>query len=404
MKQFSFLLFMTLLMLGRPAMGDQAAASPNFSDQPLADYQIELLEMAFDVASQIPVHPHIKDRSKFQEGVVVACLNLDQPARASGYIPNILNWRRGAAYADLAAYLIRDGRGADDVESLLEKAENIAAARGLATWRRDRIRMKIAQARVLLGQQAEADRIKAFLNDAEVGKVVATEATRTNEDTFDQTMAAIDAAVAAGHFDLIRYHLVAASKLYDRFYADAERRGQLERKIRKASEKMPAMIRMQFLTTLAAYAIQNEDSDEAMRLIDDGQQMLDEQRWLLEDELPLQARLVELRYEAGQPEKAKQLAEAALAKFDQNKQKVTDIWRAGALRPLAEAYVAMGDKQAALEVYRRAVEEGAVNPNARPRAEDLSATAASMAVSEVQPDEALWARMKDIRKRLDHPW
>jgi len=80
------------------------------------------------------------------------------------------------------------------------------------------------------------------------------------------------------------------------------------------------------------------------------------------------------------------------------------MFRAGALRPVAEAYHALGDAKTALAIYRIAVDDGAENPNARPRAEDLTETCISMAVRGVQPDERLLTRIRQIEAGLREPW
>ena len=74
------------------------------------------------------------------------------------------------------------------------------------------------------------------------------------------------------------------------------------------------------------------------------------------------------------------------------------------LRPVAEAYMSMGDTAAAMAVYRTAVEESVVNPNSRPRALDLVATCCSLALNDVEPDAELWTRLREVDASLDHPW
>ena len=74
------------------------------------------------------------------------------------------------------------------------------------------------------------------------------------------------------------------------------------------------------------------------------------------------------------------------------------------LRPVAEAWMALGDEAAARRTYVLALEEGAANPNARPRAQDLSATLASMARYDVRPDESMTRRIREIREGLGDPW
>lgn len=81
-----------------------------------------------------------------------------------------------------------------------------------------------------------------------------------------------------------------------------------------------------------------------------------------------------------------------------------DIYRAGALRPVAEAYQSMGDATGALATSKRVVEEGVANPNSRPRADDVCATCVSMAVHGIGPDAELLARLEQIINELGTPW
>src|SRR5262245_10686053 len=83
--------------------------SGNLTDKPLAAFQNELLNTAFEVATKIPIDPHIKDRSRTQEEVFGVSLKLDQPKRALQFLEKIDNWRRGSAYADLAFYCAKNG-------------------------------------------------------------------------------------------------------------------------------------------------------------------------------------------------------------------------------------------------------------------------------------------------------
>jgi tetratricopeptide (TPR) repeat protein len=114
--------------------------------------------------------------------------------------------------------------------------------------------------------------------------------------------------------------------------------------------------------------------------------------------------LAGLLFRAGEKNKAQTRAAEALALFDGSRDKIVNIYRAGALRSLAEAYAAMGDGSAALKVYKKAVEEGVVNPNSRPRAMDLSETCCSMALHEIEPDTELWDRITTIFENLGDPW
>jgi hypothetical protein len=64
----------------------------------------------------------------------------------------------------------------------------------------------------------------------------------------------------------------------------------------------------------------------------------------------------------------------------------------------------MGDRAKALTIYKRGVDESLVNPNARPRVEDLVATCLSLAQNGVEPDAELNAQLEKVSKGLGAPW
>jgi pentatricopeptide repeat protein len=123
-----------------------------------------------------------------------------------------------------------------------------------------------------------------------------------------------------------------------------------------------------------------------------------------ESAIPLMAQLARLRFRAGDEAGARAEAERALALFDAKRDTIANIYRARALRPIAEAYCAMGDTAAAFDLYKRAVEAGMENPNSRPRAEDLVATCCSLALHAMEPDAVLASRIREIQAGLGDPW
>ena len=373
----------------------------SLTDKPLAAYQNELLDLAFETAAAIPVKPHIKDRSRAQEKVVEVSLELDQPLRAHSLIERIDNWRRGAGYGDLAFYCARRGC-TSEVQQYLDLAVQISeSAEG---WRRDQIRVKIANTYVWLGQTIQADQIETGVGDSESGKVAGVKAMIAGEDHFDEQMNALDALIVPGNFDIVENALKACANLFNRFYDDAGRRLLAEEKMKTSWDKLPIFKRVELLTELAGFALDHMDKDKALELISEAQIFMDSAQWRPEHRIPLVSALIKLRFLAGDGESARREADAMLALFDSQRDKIVNIYRAGALRPLAEAYQSMGDTAAALAVYKRAVDEGIENPNSRPRAEDLSATCCSMALHGVEPDAELWTRIRQINDGLKDPW
>ncbi len=376
------------------------------SDSALAPFQIELLDLAFQSASALPVKPHIKNRSRAQESVVRACLELEQPQRALTFVERIDSWMRGLGYAELALYLAQHG-AESEVQAYLDRAREIAdkpADENSQDWHRDRIRAQIVKTHVWLGQLDQAAQFEVGLVDSESGAVASARARLADASAFDEQIDVVDAIVAVGNFDQVRNTLETCAQLFDRFYQDVERRTRAETKIKASWNKLPIAVRVEISIMLAESALAHSDSSNALRVVDEAKAAIDAAKWRLEDRTPLVARLAELRFKAGDKLKARAEIDAALKLFEVERSQVVDIYRAATLRPIAEAYQVMGDSAVALSTYRAAVEAGVENPNSRPRAEDLSATCASMALHAVEPDAALRARLAQIHAALGDPW
>jgi tetratricopeptide (TPR) repeat protein len=379
----------------------KSATTSPVCNAPLAAFRNTLLDLAFQSATAIPVEPHIKDRSRAQEAVVTTCLDLDQPQRALGYVEQIDDWRRGTGYADFAFYCARHGI-TNDVQHYLTLADKIAE--DAEDWRKDRIKVKIARTHAWLGQTQQAAHFEAGVVDSESGKVAGVKAMLADENSFDEQLSAMDAAVATGNFDLAKNALEACTQLFNRFYGDEHRRLLVEEKLRVSWNIMPVMVRIDLMTELTEFALEHKDQGKALELVNETQRLLESSKCTAEYRIPAMARLAGQRGRAGDTAKAQADADAALAMFHAERSKIMTIDRAGVLRSLAEAYHLMGNTITALDVYNAAVEEAAENPNSRPRALDLSAICRSMALHAVEPDAALWTRIRQIREGLGQPW
>ncbi|MEW6744598.1 MAG: hypothetical protein AB1486_17725 [Planctomycetota bacterium] len=385
---------------------NESAARGLTADKSLAAFQYELLELAFKTASSLPVEPHLKSRSRAQETVVLACLELEQPRRAESYIGKIDNWRRGLAYANLAFYWAQHG-DAGQAQRCLDLAAAIAESpegESPQEWRRDRIRVQMAKTYLLLGDAGRAAQLEAGVVDSEGGKTDAVSVMQMSEEAFDDKMKALDHVVLSGNLDRVRNAMATLARLFDRFYADQARGAQVEEKLKAAGMRLPVTIRIEALLDLAGCALEHQDSAKAVALLDDARSQMQVSDWTRETELPLRARWAQLRYRAGDAERARREADAALAEFATARHEIVNIERAGVLRPIAEAYQSFRDTRKALELYKQALEEGVENPNSRPRAGDLTATCCSMALHGVEPDEALRERMSQVYDALGEPW
>jgi hypothetical protein len=396
----------------RPAPAGQGASSGRevaesvVADAPLEPFREELLDLAFEVASSLPLEPHVKTRSRAQDDLVATCLALDLPRRALRYADGIRNWRRGSCYADVALYLVRRGETAG-VQACLDLAERVARAPAdpdEQAWRRDRILAKLAAAYVLLDLDERAAGLSAGLVPSEEARVVEARAVAGGAEAVDVHVAMLADAVKAGTFDLVRHALDACAQLIDAQYDDEPLRARLEAAVRDTWRKMPRTVSLELQFRLAHGALDHDDPATARAWIAEAEGAMEGVPFRAETGVPLDARLAGLLHRAGETARARALADEALATFGRETETIADVFRGEVLRPLAETYRDMGDDEMALRVYRLAVEHGALNPNSRPRAEDLAATCGSLARSGLQPDAALHARLLAIRDGLGDPW
>jgi tetratricopeptide (TPR) repeat protein len=368
----------------------QRNADGELNNAPLQEFQGELLQAAFDIATAIPAAPHIKDRSRAQEKVADACLTLDQPQRARSCIERIGNWRRGLGYADYAFYSVQQGvtQGA---ASLLDEAEKISST-ATQEWRRDRIENRVRQVRSLL----ENETAPGAARQADGGSPDPSEA--------EEKLKQIDSMVATGDFDLINNALQLCAQMYERSYADPEIRSRTEEKIKSSWEKTPYFMRIDTLLKLAAVSLDQGDAEPAARLVHEAGAMVDGADWPVKYAVMMSADVAGMRFRCGDRETALAELGEALSLFREQGESIVNIDQADALIPVAEGYAGAGDMDQALAVYALAVEAAVLNPNSRPRAEDLSALCVSMALQGAVPDEKLWGRIQELQANLGDPW
>jgi tetratricopeptide (TPR) repeat protein len=376
--------------------------STSLVDQPLADYQQQLLDVAFRAASAMPLKIHIKNRSRAQEKVIGACLKMDQPRRALEYIQDVKNWRKGVGYADLAYYCVQHELGVEEVPGFLEQAELISTvAEG---WRSGAIRIKIARTHSWMGQPEEAKKFQTGVEVVDASKMHRERAMQCTPEEAKQQLDVLREVVKSEHFEVTCNGLMSYTELFDRFYETPAIREQAEKDIRDSWSKVTVAVRIQLLTKMAEGAIAHEDRPQAMVYVGEIQEIIDHDQSSHRFHIPFVAAQAELRYRAGDRERARADLDAAYQLVLDEMDKIINIDRAGILRSIAQAYQNMGSTPVALEVYREAIEQGVVNINSRPRATDLSETCCSMAIHGVQPDAALWARIHQIHDELGPPW
>jgi len=386
----------------RPAAAPRATTQPaGVADRRLPKYQTELIQLAYDFAAAMPIHPHVKDRSKHQEAVAGVCFELDQPQRGLGYVKEIANWRRAAGLADYAACRARLG-DREGLQPYLDEALEIQHT--IEDWQAASVKTKVAQAHAWAGQYDRINPLQGELNPLETGRVAVVLAERCDEQMYEVLVKDLERFSSSLNFETVRNAADAYCVIYRRFYRDGAKRDAAESRIRATWKILPTMSKLDVLAELIRGTIKNHDKIKAMALVSEMQAEVDGVEWDLESGIPIRARLAELRYLAGDRKGGRAAADAELAFYGERGRYLQNFERADVLIPLAKAYQVIGDSATSLTIYERATNEAVENPNSRPRAEDLSAVCRSMALQGVKPDGEFLARLRQIYDGLGSPW
>lgn len=358
-------------------------------------------DFAFEVASAIPTEIHGRDRAKAQHAVVSALVAQGKLLRASQLAPAIRGWRQGEALAEIALACAKAGKP-DEARSLAKQA--LALVPSLLDWQRERVNVMVGRVYVWLGEQDEAKKLEQGVGESEMGKVAAARAGKFPAEQFDAQMAGLEGWIKTKNFDLVRNSVDVALEFYPACLTDAARRGRVETLVAAANDQLAFDLRVANLLRMAEIVRTAGETDAARSLVAKADAVVTTSTWAPEDAVLQRARVARAKARVGEREQALADLEAALAQFDAAREQIVDIFRAQPLRAVAEAYAELGERDRARAIYMRAIEEGSRNPNARPRAEDLSATALSLASSGTEPDDAIAARLRAVRAGLAEPW
>jgi len=383
--------------------------------------QDQLLDLAFSNVSKMPLNPHIKNRSRAQQKVVDACLELDRATRAEGYIVRIENWRRWMGYADLAYYYAERGQ-VDLAEAALHHAasalamvDEIHSGKILAStpsstidtlegWRYKQVRAKIYEVEALLGK----DELQTPLTELDLGEETdaAFAANRVTEKQVDYESAMEQLARLADHanFEVVQQALLGMVRLADANYDQLDLSTWTEQELVPRFKKTPVFMRVNVLVQWAEVSLRHNDTPQAEKTCDRIDGYIDDAALPAGLRITEKTKVIALRFKAGNESTAKKKLDELLSLYTSNRGLIIDIDRAAILCRLAEVYQLTGQTDRALELYEKAVVEGQVNPNSRPRADALNEIACSMAVHAVVPTKTLFRSLKKMGNELGRPW
>ena len=360
-----------------------------------------LLGEAQQAGVAIPKVPLARDRAKMQQAVGEAWLSLGDADQALTCARGIDGWRRAELLAQVAR-VRTDAGDAAGAAALLEEATAVVA--GTDHWSHDRVAADVAAVWMRLGKP---DRAEAVLRPDSVPDRARFENARTAlmpAEALDAQADAFDKAIATQAFDLARGGLDGYLTLLARSADDAPRRGRAMRALDAGIPGLPVDLQVKYLIDMANVLVDIRQTSAARSATDRARAIIRESTFLPEDVAPVGAPIAVALARQGEGTAARALLRELRSRYDASVARIDDFRRAQALRALGEAWMALGDPSEAARSFVDAVDAGSLNPNARPRAEDLCMTCIAMVRCGFTPDGALIKRIGTIRAGLVDPW
>ncbi len=381
--------------------GAAALAAP---ERPVAEV---LLERAFAAASRMPEVPHLKTRARLQEDLVEAWLEAGGPVEVAwAWVEQISNWRRALGAAAIAVHHAEAGEE-EAARDALARAERLEEGLTQSTeqgWRRDRVRTRIALAYARLGDRATAAGIQAGVDPAEGGALTVHAAGMLEVEMIESQATLLLRIASEGTSEEAGYALEGVACFYGRVHGDEELRDGLYGRAIASWGQVPLVPRIEILERFIQGDLEHGAFPLASEKIDRMERLVLGNKVLLEDQVALRARVARLRGLAGEAEAGRAMADQGLAKYDELRDSINSIWRGRALRPLAVAYQTLGEELLAGDLFERALVEAQVNPNSRPRVEDLVKTSIAVAAAGVVPSSSLLQALERCARSLGEPW
>ncbi len=388
----------TVLKQPQPDMPTtQNPASP-----PLANLSRDnLLDLAFQISTSIPTEPFPSDRAKMQALVAQACIKNGSLIQATQYASKIEGWRQGELFALIGqqyATANETQRARDFAARAMEVATNET------DWQRERIVIETAKIYLQLGDSAKVSTLLEGATQAELGKLETARTAIVLESQLDNQADMFDKAIATMNFDLARGAIEGYLVWLDRVSEDEIRTTRALKAIDDALLGLPLDLQVRYGVDLADHLNKNLKRDLAILKLDKATEIFSATTFLPEDVAPLGAMLARARIRMGDEQSARLILQRLYSEYSTRREGIVNLRRATSLRAMAEGFCELGDSDDAIACYNLALEEGTINPNARPRAEDLGATCISMAEYGISLTPELKNRIDTIRSSLTYPW
>ena len=367
----------SIILLGAISIGYGNVANPNPRDSSVnpdrtrAD-KIQILDLAFRVASRIPVKPHISDRSRSQYDVLKAYVDLGLVEEAAKRANEIANWRRGIIYTDIAERYVRN-KNEKKMREYLEQAQEFAdTIEGFnAGWQKERVFGRVATVLAIAGLFDEAKEITSKLPGKTTLGVRVEELARISDmKDYEKSMEELGAMAESKHWEVQE----CVAKVYIRILkslgkeATPERCNTIKDRFYAVVQKLPALMQDSLYCSLSRtyFEIGRQNiAEEVLSKVED--RLKDRELDATFDVV----NLVELAKVYDEVAGQRERAELALGRAKELLSKSEFLPSMKQVSPnlaLAGGYAVHGKKQEAWEYFQKALKFANGQKNGRPRA------------------------------------
>lgn len=424
MKSYLSLSLLSLLFLAcTPSKHDQSASEAPELLGSMSAEQRDLVCRVQHALEMLPDEPHGRTRNRELGLLAETVLKQGEGSLGIKVIDAVDNWRNTQLKAALAVLYFKQGRKEEAhryISEVERTAEMIMGIKNgdivVAGREKDRIlakyddfrldRIKVAISRycwavddreaaknwskdVLAAEQSDFIKLQAESSaETDYAASLAVNMILAEGETFEGKIAAIDGFV----------------QLYELYYADEEKRADLEGYVDQFSVSMPVMFRVKWMHKMAVAAHNHGDAQTAERHYHEASLFIAEGAFRPRIFFPLKASNLVTAYKLDFPEEALEGADLLYEEYKSIKDSVFSIHRAEVLCAIAEAFTVMEKTDRAAAVYVDALEQAGINPNSRPRAEDLNLIVLSLIENDVPLSPVLLENIDGLISSLGEPW
>lgn len=385
------------LIVAGPAAPAAKSAAP--ARPPAAAPGMEAFDWAFRFASAI--HSDPKDMARAQENVVDDLADAGHLEEAVKRAELVEGWRRGAAFADLAARLAERGRETD-ARALLDRVARIRG--GADGWEGPRVEAHMAQALATMGEAGRAGEIgqKLAADDRQyAGRSAATLATGlARQGNYPAAMSALAPLDGNDDIDVAWWRTAGYLAVAKQERLPADKRREALDAARASAEKVSDWRKAESLQSVAEEYRRIGAGREARACLTSAEEALRALPTTMAIRSPLISNLARSWAKAGDKDRARTLLSGAGAHVeDAMLTERPAIWA-----NLASSYASVGDEALAWQTFDRALTAAAALENARPRALAVVSICRAIGRAGLELPASAHSRLESLFKGLKDPW